>query len=207
MTKEQLAKITPVFKYEELKPLLDKYQINTPFREAMFLAQCAVESGNFKTKMENLNYSEQSLLKVFPGYFANGKRDVKAYARQPEKIANLVYNDANRSPKAQLGNKEPGDGWKYRGRGYIQLTGKANYQAFAKAIGKTLEEVIPYLETDTGALHSALYYWDSRKLNSFCNEADVEGSVVTVTKKINGGTHGLDMRRNNFKKYFDILKG
>ena len=201
MTKEQLTKIAPTLNFDEVNDLFNKYSINTPFRQAMFLAQCSHESAGFKYKAENLNYSAESLNKVFPKYFKNSGRDAAAYARNPEKIANVVY--ANRMGN---GDTVSGDGYKFRGRGYIQLTGKENYTKFAAKAGLSLEEAVAYCETDKGALESALYFWDRENLNSLCVESDVDGSCLKVTKRINGGTNGLDDRKNKFKKYLDILK-
>lgn len=201
MTKEQLSKIAPNLNYEEVSELFKKYEINTPFREAMFLAQCSHESGGFKLKSENLNYSADALNRVFPKYFKNAGRDANQYAKKPEAIANIVY--ANRMGN---GDTASGEGYKYRGRGYIQLTGKDNYTKFATKLNISLEDATKYCETDKGALESALYFWDREKLNGLCNEGDVNGSVLAVTKRINGGTNGLDDRKAKFLKYFAILK-
>ena len=131
MTKDQLAKITPVLNFDLVQELFNKYEINTPFRQAMFLAQCSHESGGFKAKVENLNYSADALNRVFPKYFKNAGVDANLYARKPEKIASRVY--ANRMGN---GPEESGEGFKFRGRGYIQLTGKENYTKFANKISK-----------------------------------------------------------------------
>lgn len=200
MTQEQLSKITDKLNLEDLNELFDKYEVNTPFRQAMFLAQCSHESGGFKAKAENLNYPAEALDKIFPKYFKNSGRPAAEYARNPEKIANVVY--ANRMGN---GDTKSGEGYKFRGRGYIQLTGKNNYTGFANKIGKSIDETISYLETDRGALESAFYYWDVAKLNNKCDEGDIEGSCLAVTKAINGGTNGLEDRKNKFKKYLEIL--
>lgn len=181
---------------EELDSLLEKYEINTVNRVAGFFAQCAHESGNFKVKVENLNYSADSLNRVFPKYFKNAGGDANLYARQPEKIANRVY--ANRMGN---GDESSGDGWRYRGRGFIQLTGKDNYQGFANSIGRDLNSVIDYLAQDDGAMESALYYWKSRNINSTCDSDNIE----SMTKKVNGGTNGLEDRRAKYEKFKSIL--
>lgn len=181
---------------EELDSLLEKYEINTVNRVAGFFAQCAHESGNFKVKVENLNYSADSLNRVFPKYFKNAGVDANLYARQPEKIANRVY--ANRMGN---GDESSGDGWRYRGRGFIQLTGKDNYQGFANSIGRDLNSVIDYLAQDDGAMESALYYWKSRNINSTCDSDNIE----SMTKKVNGGTNGLEDRRAKYEKFKSIL--
>lgn len=199
LTEEFLKKVAPSLSLAGVKPILDKYEINTPKRIAMFFAQCAHESGGFKYKAENLNYSADALLRVFPRYFKD--RDPNEYARNPEKIANVVYNDANRSEKGKLGNTEPGDGWKFRGRGYIQLTGKNNYQKFADWKGCSLDDAVNGCETDAGALESAVYFWDTNNLNRFADADDIVGS----TKVINGGTNGLADREEKYNLYKSYL--
>ena len=181
---------------EELDDLLEKYEINTVNRVAGFFAQCAHESGNFKTKVENLNYSAGALDSVFPKYFKNAGVDANAYARQPEKIANRVY--ANRMGN---GDEASGDGWKFRGRGFIQLTGKTNYTNFAESVGKDIDSIIDYLAQDDGALESALYYWKSRGINSDCDADNIE----SMTRKVNGGTNGLEDRKAKYEKFKGVL--
>ena len=183
---------------DKVNELLEKYEINTPERIAGFFSQCAHESGNFKFKAENLNYSADALNRVFPAYFGT-KRNAAEYARNPEKIANVVYNDANR--KSKLGNTEPGDGWKFRGRGYIQLTGRTNYTGFAKFMGMGIDEVISYAETDEGALASALYFWKLANCNKHCDSGDQKA----LCKSINGGFNGLEDRIAKYNKFIDIL--
>lgn len=205
MTSEQLKQIAPDLDFNKVNDLFNTYGLDTPFKQAMFLAQCSHESGNFRYKEENLNYSVDSIKRVFPGYFSNGKRNPAEYARNPEKLANLVYNDANRSEKSKLGNTQPGDGYKFRGRGYIQLTGRNNYEKFSNKIGKSLDDTIAYLTTNEGALESALYFWDREQLNDLCDQNDVKGSCVKVTKRINGGDNGLNDRLEKLNEYFSIL--
>lgn len=179
-----------------INPLFEEYEINTVNRVAGFLSQCAHESLNFKVKAENLNYSAKSLRAVFGKYFKTEEEAI-SYARNPQKIASRVY--ANR-----MGNSDEasGEGWKFRGRGYIQLTGKNNYEGFAKHIDKDIDETIAYLETDKGALESALYYWKKANCNKYCDAEDIKG----LTKSINGGYNGLADREEKFEKFKTILE-
>ena len=184
--------------YEALLEMLPKYEIDTVDRAAGFLAQCAHESLNFRVLEENLNYSAKALDAVFGKYFARGGRDANEYARQPEKIANVTY--ANRIGN---GDTESGDGWRFRGRGVIQLTGRANYADFGKTINMTAEEVIDYVTTIKGALESACWFWDTNGLNKYCDNMDIVGA----TKRINGGTIGLDDRKKHYLHAMDVLGG
>lgn len=174
-----------------------KFQINTPLRLAHFLAQCGHESAGFKATQENLNYSAAGLNKIFGKYF----RTVNAasYARQPEKIASRVY--ANRMGNGDEASKE---GYKYRGRGYIQLTGKDNYSAFNDSVD---DDVInnPDLVSSKYALLSAAWYWNSRSLNNTADQGATDAAVMAVTKKVNGGTIGLADRIKHFKEYYALL--
>ena len=179
---------------EPLNRCFERFKINTPERVAMFLAQVGHESGGLKTVKENLNYSAERLVQVFPKYFRNVS--AASYARNPEKIANRVY--ANRMGN---GPEESGDGWKYRGRGAIQLTGKDNYSRFAKDMGMTLADVPSYLETPEGAIMSAGWFWDVNKLNAPSDAEDVEAA----TRKINGGVIGLEDRKKHYKKIKSIV--
>jgi putative chitinase len=143
-TKEQLAAMIPGNPkvdqwYAALCDILPKYGITTERRIAHFISQCAHESNNFRSLEENLNYSKDALLKVFPRYFGDGKRNAADYARNPEKIANYVYMDEFRSKAGQMGNTQPGDGWRFRGRGLKQLTGRNIYTAFGKSVGMSAE--------------------------------------------------------------------
>lgn len=183
-------------KADVINPLFKKYEITTINRIAGFLAQCSHESGGFKVKEENLNYSADALNRVFPKYFKNAGVDANEYARKPEKIANRVY--ANRMGN---GDEASGEGYKYRGRGYIQLTGKENYTKFANKIGKSLDEAVEYCTTDAGALESALFFWSENNLNSFCDKDDIVG----MTKRINGGTNGLEDRKEKYEKFKTIF--
>lgn len=170
---------------------------------AQFLAQIAHESNNFNAVSENLNYSEEALLRVFSRYFGPGKENAAEYARQPEKIANYVYSDANRSRAGRLGNTSRGDGWKYRGRGYIQITGKNNYSALSSAIGVDVVSDPDYLLTFQGATDSAIWFWKNRVRTRNPNF----GNVTEVRRIINGGTNGLQDTERKFRKYsilFDV---
>ena len=175
-----------------------KFNITNPLRLAHFLAQCGHESGGFKAISENLNYSADGLKRIFGKYFPG---DLAAsYARQPEKIASRVYG-------ARMGNgdESTGEGYKFRGRGYIQLTGKSNYTSFAKFIG---EDTVanPDLVATKYPLASAAFFFDSNKLWSICDKGADEATVTAVTKRVNGGTIGLPDRIKHFKEYYNLLK-
>ncbi len=205
-TKEQLAALIPGNKkvdewYNALVDILPKYDITTEARVAGFIAQCAHESGNFMTLEENLNYREETLLKIFGRYFGPGKRDAKEYAKNPEKIANYVYMDEFRSSK--MGNTQPGDGWRFRGRGLKQLTGRENYTNFGKTVGMTAEQAADYVATEKGAIESACWFWNAKKLNAVADTGD----VVKMTKIINGGDIGLADRQDRYKKAMEVFGG
>lgn len=189
--------------YDALVDILPKYDITTVERVAGFVAQCAHESGDFKTLEENLNYSEKSLNAVFGRYFGPGKRNAAEYARNPEKIANYVYMDEFRSKAGQMGNTQPGDGWRFRGRGLKQLTGRNNYTAFGKTVGMTAEQAADYVATEKGAIESACWFWNSKKLNAVADTGD----IVKMTKIINGGNIGLADRKERFEKALSVLGG
>jgi putative chitinase len=168
-----------------------------PNRIAGFLAQVAHESGGFNFVKENLNYSAEGLTKTFKKYFPT--LDVASpYARNPEKIANRVY--ANRMGNS---NEQSGDGFKFRGRGLIQLTGRTNYTKFAEDLGISVDETVDYLESPNGAVSSAGWFWDNNKLNQYCDKND----FVTLTKRINGGTIGLEDRMHHYHLVLELLKG
>lgn len=172
----------------------------TPEQAAHFFAQTAHESGNFKAFSENLNYSADGLNKIFPKYFKNAGRDANAYHRQPEKIANVVY-----SSRMGNGNESSGDGWKYRGRGALQLTGRNNYQAFADYLGKPEIMDNPDLVATEYSFESAKFFFDKNKLWDLCKTVD-DASITAVTKRVNGGTHGLDDRKQKTYKYYGYVK-
>jgi putative chitinase len=175
--------------YSALCDILPEYEINTPERVAAFLAQCAHESGGFKFLQENLNYRAASLRKVFPKYFPDDAI-AAAYANKPQMIANRVY--ANRMGN---GDETSGDGWSYKGRGLIQLTGKNNYTIFAASIDTPVHEVPEYLETFEGAVQSACWFWEQNNLNQWADKKD----ILTLTKRINGGTIGLEDRKKHYE--------
>jgi len=186
--------------FAAMKEVLPKYGIDTPQRIAGFIAQCAHESGDFKRLEENLNYSEKALNAVFGRYFgAAPKRNAAEYARNPEKIANYVYQDEFR--KSKMGNTNPGDGWLFRGRGLKQLTGRNNYTAFGKTVGMTAEQAAEYVATEKGAIESACWFWDNAKCNNYADAGDIVG----LSKRINGGTIGLDDRVRRWNEALAIL--
>jgi putative chitinase len=206
LTVDQLRAMIPTNKEveewcEELNKALPKYDITTDERIAGFVSQCAHESMDFTAMSENLNYREETLNKVFPRYFGPGKRNAAEYAKNPEKIANYVYMDEFRSSK--LGNTQPGDGWRFRGRGLKQLTGRDNYTRFAKDYGMTAEEAAAWVETKEGALASALWFWKTNNLNPIADT----GNVAALTKKINGGDIGLADRQARYAKAMAALGG
>jgi len=182
--------------YEIMDKILPKYDIDTPLRVAAFIAQCAHESMNFTVLSENLNYSAEGLNKTFAKYFVRAGRDARPYHRQPEKIANLVY--ANRMSN---GPTESGDGWKFRGGGVIQLTGRYNITNFGKSVGMTPEQATTYIRTKQGAIESACWFWDTNNLNRYCDSMDIKG----LTKAINGGYNGLEDRVNYYNKALKVF--
>jgi len=184
--------------YKLMKTMLPLYSITTENRVAGFLAQCGHESLQFTVLKENLNYSSDALNRVFPKYFKNAGRDATGYHRQPEKIANVIY--ANRMDNGDTGT---GDGYKFRGRGVIQLTGRSNYTRFGESINKTPEEVVTYLETKKGALESACWFWSTNGLNKYADSQDIVG----MTKRINGGTIGLEDRKEHYEHALEVFGG
>ena len=208
LTEAQLAAMIPTNKEvgewcAALNEMLPKYGITTDKRIAGFISQCAHESMDFRVLEENLNYKEATLLKVFPRYFGPGKENAAEYAGKPEKIANYVYMDKNRSKAGALGNTEPNDGFAMRGKGLKQVTGRANHAAFGKTVGMTAEQAAEYLLTKKGALESALWFWGSRNLNEVADTGD----VVRLTKIINGGDIGLADRQQRYAKAMAALGG
>jgi putative chitinase len=203
LTKEQLKQLLPKNPYIDqwynaLSQLLPDYEINTPQRIAAFIAQCAHESGEFTALKENLNYRAVTLRKIFPKYFPTDEI-ANQYANLPNKqeaIANKVY--ANRMGN---GDEASGDGFRYCGRGLIQLTGKDNYSWFAASIGIKPDEASEYLQTFEGAAQSACWFWESNNLNAFADTGD----ILTMTKRINGGTIGLDDRIKHYQHALHVL--
>lgn len=199
LTAEQFKAIFPANKYAAewvaaLNAVLPKYEINTPRRLAVFLAQCGHESGSFTVMVENLNYSADALMRVFPKYFTLAQ--AHQYARNPKAIGSRVY--ANRMGN---GSEDSGDGYKHRGHGLIQLTGKDNHKAFADSVGMTLDDAMAYMQTKAGAVESACYFWKTRNLNAL---ADTQG-VEDETKRINGGFNGLAERKALTIKAMKVL--
>lgn len=182
--------------YKAMVKVFPKYKITTAERIAGFIAQCAHESNNFTVLEENLYYKAETLDRVFPKYFKNAGRNAAEYAKNPEKIANVVY-------AGRMGNNNPGDGYRFRGRGVIQLTGRDNYTAFGKTLNKTAEQVVDYVTTIEGALESACWYWNSRNINAAADAGD----IVKMTKLINGGTIGLDDRKKHYEHALAVLTG
>jgi putative chitinase len=174
---------------EALNKILPDYGIDTPQRVAAFIAQAAHESGGFTALHENLNYRAVTLRKVFPKYFPTDDMAAQ-YAQQPERIANRVY--ANRMGN---GPEESGDGFRYCGRGLIQLTGQQNYQNFADSIETPLEQIPDFLQTFEGAVQSACWFWENNNLNQYADTDD----ILTMTKRINGGTIGLEDRKKHYE--------
>jgi putative chitinase len=163
---------------------------------AHFFGQCAHESGNFKVFSENLNYSADGLNKIFPKYFVKAGRNAALYARKPEKIANVVY-----SGRMGNGNEASGDGWKFRGRGPIQLTGRSNYQAFADHIGRPDVMTNPDIVANELAFESALFFFQKNGLFAIADKGVTDAVITQITKRVNGGTHGLDDRLKKTKQY------
>jgi len=200
LTKQQLKELLPKNPYVDqwhkaLSQLLPDYEINTPQRIAAFIAQCAHESGGFIFLTENLYYKAESLMKVFPKYFKD-IATAKTYEKKPEKIANKIYAD-----RMGNGNEASGEGYKYRGRGLIQLTGKTNYTWFAASLEITPEEAAEYTQTFEGAAQSACWYWETNKLNQYADTGD----ILTMTKRINGGTIGLEDRKKHYAHALHVL--
>jgi putative chitinase len=175
-----------------------KFQINTPLRLAHFLAQCGHESGGFKATQENLNYSAKGLAGIFKKYFPT-EAAAAPYARQPQKIASKVYG-------GRMGNgpESTGEGYKFRGRGYIQLTGKENYTAFGKSIGEDMT-ANPDKVASSYALLSAAWFFSKNGLHKMADGGATDAVVTSITKRVNGGTIGLADRIKHFKEYYHLL--
>lgn len=203
LTRDQLAELLPGnpyidYWYNALVQLLPDYDINTPQRVAAFVAQCAHESGNFRVLKENLNYKAVTLRKIFPKYFPTDAIAAQ-YAALPNKqeaIANKVYG-------GRMGNgpEETGDGFRYCGRGLIQLTGKNNYEAFAMSIETPVEEIPEYLATFEGAAQSACWFWETNNLNKWADTGDIK----ELTRRINGGYIGLEDRIKHYNHALHVL--
>jgi len=181
-----------------MKKAMEFYKL-TPVRAAHFFAQTAHETGGFKLFTENLNYSADGLQKIFGKYFPGTLEE--SYARNPEKIANRVY-------ASRMGNgaEASGDGWKFRGRGALQLTGKDNYKAFSDYLKKPEIMTNPDLVATTYSFESAMFFFDKNKLWSICDQGINDAAILALTKRINGGTHGLEDRNQKTKKYYEYVK-
>ena len=199
-TKNHLKEILPSIPYldewyDALSKVLPEYDITTPQRVAAFIAQCAHESGGFKALKENLNYQAASLCRVWPRLFPT-MEIANQYAHKPEMIANRAYGN-----RMGNGDEASGDGYRYCGRGLIQLTGKDNYTAFAESIETPIEELPEYLSTFEGAVQSAAYFWSENNLNQYADSGD----ILTMTKRINGGTIGLEDRKKHYVHALHVL--
>ena len=195
---ENLKGTIPATIILQIISIVDKFELNTPLRLSHFLAQAAYESGDFKLVNENLNYSAKGLRGVFPKYFPTDEKAAQ-YERQPQKIGNLIYG-------SRMGNgaEASGDGYKYHGRGFIQLTGKDNYAAFSKDIG---EDCVanPDLVATKYPLASAAWFFKKNNINSISEQGATSDVVTKVTKRVNGGIIGLDQRLNEFGKFYKLL--
>lgn len=187
-----------VFGPGTMKKAMEFYKL-TPVRAAHFFAQTAHETGGFKTFSENLNYSADGLQKIFGKYFPGNLEE--SYAKQPEKIANRVYGS-----RMGNGDEKSGDGYKFRGRGALQLTGKDNYLLFAQYLQKPEIMTTPDLVATTYSFESAMFFFDKNKLWSICDQGVNDASILALTKRINGGTHGLEDRNQKTKKYYEYVK-
>lgn len=196
---ERLRGHIPLGVLQELSEIADRFSINNPLRVAHFLAQCGHESGGFRSVFENLNYSPSGLKRVFSKYFPGSLNE--SYAFKPERIASRVYGN-----RMGNGSEETGDGYRYRGRGYIQLTGKSNYRKFSEFIG---EDVVsnPDLVATKYPLTSAAFFFDTNNIWAVCDRGASNQVVTAVTKRVNGGTNGLADRVKHFNEYYNALLG
>lgn len=183
--------------YDQLPAIVDKYNVNTKLRMAHFLGQCAEETGDFTKFEENLNYSYKRLVEIFGKYFPGTTG--KSYAGRPEKIANKVYGN-----RYGNGPESSGDGWRYRGRGCIQITFKGNYKSLSKDFGIDFVKTPELVATDY-SLVSAAWFFTYNKIWLLCDAGSTNANITAVTKKVNGGTNNLDHRIKYFKKYWNIL--
>lgn len=181
-----------------MKKAMEFYKL-TPVRAAHFFAQTSHETGGYKLFSENLNYSAQGLQGIFGKYFPGTLEE--SYARNPEKIANRVY-----ASRMGNGDEKSGDGWKFRGRGALQLTGKDNYAAFAKYLQKPEIMTNPDLVATEYSFESAMFFFDKNKLWEICDKGINDAAILALTKRINGGTHGLEDRNQKTKKYYEYVK-
>ena len=192
-----LEGVIPDAVFDELPEVMKKFEIDTPLRLSHFLGQCAHESNGFKVKNENLNYSADGLKKIFPKYFPDDLAD--EYARQPEKIANRVYSN-----RMGNGDEESGDGWAYRGAGYVQLTGRNNYVDFGESIDIDIENN-PDLVREEYPLLSAAWFFYKNGIYEISDMGSSIDIIKKVTKKVNGGLIGIDSRITLFNKFYNLL--
>jgi putative chitinase len=203
ITRDQLSQLIPGNPYmdqwcEALNEILPEYGIDTPQRVAAFIAQCAHESGGFRALKENLNYRPETLRKLFSKYFPTDDL-ARAYASMPNKqeaIANRIY-----ASRMGNGDEQSGDGFRFCGRGLIQLTGRDNYTFFAGSLDIPVEEAAEYLQTFEGAVQSACWFWETNNLNQWADKDD----ILTLTKRINGGTIGLEDRKKHYEHAKHVL--
>jgi len=198
MNLEKLKGHIPDNVITQIPGVMSKFEINTPLRLAHFLAQCGHESGGFRLTKENLNYSAKGLMGIFKKYFPT-EALAKTYERKPEKIANKVY-----SSRMGNGDEASGDGAKFCGRGYIQLTGKDNYTAFGKSINEDIA-ANPTWVSEKYALLSAAWFFNKNKLHIMADGGATDVVVTSITKRVNGGTIGLPDRIKHFKEYYALL--
>jgi putative chitinase len=193
-----LRDIIPQEAFDEIDECIKHFHIHSPLRLAHFLAQVSHESGNFRWKTENLNYSKEALMSVFRKYFPT-EAIAAQYARKPEMIANRAYGN-----RMGNGDEASGDGWRYRGRGYIQLTGKNNYAAFNSFVE---EDIVlnPELVADKYPMLSAAWYWKTNNLNAIADRGNDDDVVMDVTRKINGGLNGIYDRLKKFEMFYNKL--
>lgn len=182
----------------QIPGVMEKFAINTPLRLAHFLAQCGHESGGFKVVNENLNYGAKGLRGIFSKYFPTDEKAL-LFERKPEKIANVVY-----ASRMGNGDEASGEGYKFRGRGYIQLTGKANYTEFGKSINEDMTAT-PDLVATKYPLLSAAWFFSKNGLNAVADKGNDVATVTAVTKRVNGGTIGLDDRIKHFNEFYALL--
>jgi len=188
----------PIQVLNELGDVMKQFNITNSFRLTHFLAQVAHESGNFRFVRENLNYSTEGLLKVFPKYF--DRNTAPLYARKPEQIANIVYES-----RMGNGNRNTGDGWRFRGRGYLQLTGRTNYKAFSEHIGDANIMINPDLIATKYPLTSAGWFFEKNKLWAICDQGVDLATIRKVSQRVNGGFNGISDRVSKTNVLFNIL--
>ena len=184
--------------YDAMCESFPKYEITTPERVAGFIAQTAHESANYNTLTENLNYSGKALDAIFSKHFKRAGRDATRYHRKPEEIANVIYAD-----RMDNGDTASGDGWRFRGGGILQLTGRYNYTRFGESLGMSAEDAVDYVRTKAGAIESACWFWKENSVNRYCDKSDIVG----MSKRINGVSIGLADRKKHYAHALEVLGG